>query len=252
MTQVARLDLARSRTAPDREGAGGGAASSIAGLPRVAQVHLGANSATSSVHVSRSVPGWAVVTAALTPVVLVGGWLAAGALQPSYYSPAQQTMSALAGQTGTDPWVMTSALFLVGASQIATAGGLTGVRLPARILLLVTGLCTIGVASSPDPAAGPTPLHLAFAVSCVFTTAIWPALVAQRPPAPTWIVSIYGCTVVTAVFAVLSGWVLFATFGAGELGLAERVTSAALGLFPLVVALSLRQGAAQDARSPSS
>jgi hypothetical protein len=167
----------------------------------------------------------------------------AGVVPPPSYSPMQQTMSALAGQPGTDRWIMTGALFLVGGTQLTTAAGLNGVGLKARLLLAVTGLCTIGVASSPEPTAGPTPIHLAFAVSCVLTTAIWPIFVAERDSAPSWGVSIYGCTAVTACFGALSGWVLFATFGGGDLGLAERVTSTALGLFPLVVVLSLRQAA---------
>ncbi len=240
MTELARLDLARSRSAPDQVGAG--AASLVAELPRAAQVHLRTFSAASPLRASQSVPGWVVITAALTPVVLVGGFLVAGALQPVSYSPLQQTMSALAGQTGTDPWLMTGALFLVGGAQIATGAGLSAVRWPARILLVVTGLCTIGVAASPEPAAGPTRLHLAFAVCCVLTTAIWPVFVASRV-APTWIVSRQGCTAVTLIYAVLSGWLLFATFGGGDLGLAERLTSAALGLFPLFVVIALRKAA---------
>src|SRR6202034_1699794 len=66
------------------------------------------------------VPGWAVGTSFLAPVVLVGGWLIAGALQPASYSPMRQTMSVLAGQSGTDRWVMTVALLVVGGCQIAT------------------------------------------------------------------------------------------------------------------------------------
>ncbi len=158
----------------------------------------------------------------------------------------QQTMSVLAGQTGTDSWVMTGALFLVGAAQLATAVGLRDVGVPARLLLVLTGVSTIGVALSPEPAPGPTPVHLAFAVSCVFTTAIWPIFVARRDPAPSWAVSIYGCAAVTTFFAALAGWMLFATFGGGDLGLAERVTSTTLGLFPLVVVLSLRQAASRS------
>jgi hypothetical membrane protein len=218
--------------------------------------------------ITGSVPAWTIVSAALCPVFLVGGWLVAGALQPTSYNPIQQTMSVLAGQPGTDPWIMTGALMLVGATQLVTAAGLRAVSTPARILLAVTGLCTFGVASSPEPVAGPSPLHLAFAASCVFSTAIWPIFVARRPPAPSWAVSCSGCAAVTAFFAVLCGWVLFATFGGGDLGLAERVSSTALGLFPLVVALSLRRAAnnglqakpslrpqpreLQDARSASS
>jgi hypothetical protein len=196
---------------------------------------------TPSQTVSVSVPGWTVVSAALCPVFLVGGWLVAGALQPTSYNPMQQTMSVLAGQPGRDPWIMTGALFVVGATLFATAAGLRAVGIPARVLLVLTGLCTFGVASSPEPAAGPSHVHLAFAAGCVFTTAIWPIFVGGRPPAPSWAVHYYVCGAVTGFFAVLSGWVLFASFGGGDLGLAERVTSTALGLFPVIVALSLRR-----------
>jgi len=205
-------------------------------------------SAASAPIISGSVPGWTIASAALCPVLLVGGWLAADELQQGPYDPVQQTMSVLAGQPGTDPWIMTGALFLVGGSQLVTAAGLCQVGTPERVLLAVAGICTFGVATSPEPVAGPSPIHLAFASSCVFTTAIWPIFVARRPlfvarrPATAaWIVSSYGCAAVTAVFAVLSAWVVYAAFGGGDLGLAERVTSAALGLFPLIVAVSLRR-----------
>jgi hypothetical membrane protein len=180
----------------------------------------------------------------LAPAVLVGGWLIAGALQPASYSPMHETISALAGQSGTDRWVMTTALLLVGTCQIATGAGLTAVRMPARILLVLTGLSTLGIAATPEPAGGPTSRHLAFAVSCVVTTAVWPVLVAGRAPARSWILSAHGCATVTVVFAALSCWLLIAARADSvDLGLVERLTSAAQGLFPLVVALALRQSA---------
>ena len=240
MTELARLDLAHSRSAPDHVGAG--AASLVAELPRAAQVRLHTFSVILPVSLSRPVPRWVIVTALLTPVLLVTGWLIGGALQPASYSPMRETVSALAGQTGTYPWIMTGALFLVGVTQIATGAGLGGVRLPARFLLVLAGLLTIGVAASPEPATGPTLLHLALAVGCVLTTAIWPIFVARRV-APSWIVSRPGCASATLIYAALSGWLLFSAFGGGNLGLAERLTSAALGLFPLIVALALRQAA---------
>jgi hypothetical protein len=164
----------------------------------------------------------------------------------------RQTMSVLAGQSGTDRWVMTAALLVVGSSQIATGAGLTGVRMPARILLVLTGLSTLGIAATPEPAAGPTPRHLAFAVSCVVTTAVWPVLVAGSAPARSWILSIYSCATVTVVFAGLSCWLLIAARdGGGDLGMAERLTSAVQGLFPLVVALALRQTTRDAGSSPS-
>jgi hypothetical protein len=178
----------------------------------------------------------------LAPAVLVGGWLIAGALQPASYSPMSQTISVLAGNSGTDPWVMTAALLLVGSCQIATGAGLTAVRVPARILLILTGLSTLGIAATPEPATGPTPRHLAFAVSCAVTTAVWPVLVAWRAPPQSRILSVCGCATATALFAGLSCWLLIAARGgSGDLGMVERLTSAVQGMFPLVVALALRQ-----------
>ncbi len=196
------------------------------------------------VRAGRPVPGWAVGAALLAPAVLVAGWLVAGALQPASYSPMRQTMSVLAGQPGTDRWAMTAALVVVGCCQIATGAGLTAVRVPARILLMVTGLSTLGIAVTPEPATGPTPRHLAFAVTCVVTTAVWPLFVARRAPAPSRILGVCGCATVTVIFAGLSCWLLLAARdGVGDLGMAERLTSTAQGLFPLVVALAARQAA---------
>ena len=231
MTQLARPDLARGRSGRDH-------------------IHAGPASATRAltadlsglVRAGRPVAGWAVITALLAPVLLVGGWLIAGVLQPASYSPMRETISALAGQSGTDRWVMTTALLLVGGCQVATGAGLTAVRLPARLLLVLTGLSTIGIALSPQPATGPTSRHLVFAVSCVVTTAAWPVLVARRGPARSWILGVSGCAAATAAFAGLSCWLLVAArTGASDLGMVERLTSGTQGLFPLVIALALRR-----------
>ena len=244
MTQLARPDPARKRSAerdvdagPARPGYG--RAQALPALPADESAHRQATA-------SRAIPGWAVVSAFLSPAVLVGGWLVAGALQPASYSPMRQTMSVLAGATGTDRWVMTGALLLVGCSQIATGAGLSGARGSARILLVMTGVSTLGVAGTPEPAAGPTLQHLVFVVSCVVTTAVWPVVVARRMPAQPWSLSIHGGLAVTAVFAALCGWLLIAAQGGTDLGLAERVTSSAQGMWPLVVALALRRSASQD------
>jgi hypothetical protein len=107
------------------------------------------------------VPGWAVVSAGLAPVLATAGWLIADALQPASYSPIGKTISVMAGHAGTDRWVMTGALLLVGGCQLVAAAGLAGLRVPARILLAVTGLSSIGIAVSPEPVRGSTPQHLA-------------------------------------------------------------------------------------------
>jgi hypothetical protein len=240
MTQLARPDLARNRS---------GRHHLRAGLAAATTEPLPADR-SGLVRAGRPAPGWAVGTALLAPVTLAGGWLIAGALQPASYSPMRQTMSVLAGQSGTDRWVMTAALLLVGSCQIATGAGLTAVRMPARILLILTGLSTLGIAATPEPATGPTSRHLLFAVSCVVTTAVWPVLVARRAPAQSWILSVYGCATVTVIFAGLSCWLLIAArYGGGDPGMVERLTSEVQGLFPLVVALALRQ-TARDAGRP--
>jgi uncharacterized protein DUF998 len=232
MTQLARLDLARIRSGrPHLRPIPGSIKPWQADRARL-------------VRSAQPVPGWAVGTALIAPVALVGGWLIAGSLQPASYSPMRQTVSVLAGQSGTDRWVMSAALLLVGTCQIATGVGLMGVRTPARLVLVLTGLSTLGIAATPEPATGPTASHLAFAGSCVVTTAVWPALVAWRAPAPSWILSVYSCATTTVIFAGLSCWLLVAARDGGDaLGAVERLTSAIQGLFPFVIALALRQAA---------
>jgi Protein of unknown function (DUF998) len=146
MTQLARPDLARNRSGRDHIRPG----------PASATTEPVPADRPGLLRAGGPVPGLAVGTALLAPVALVGGWLMAGTLQPASYSPMRQTMSVLAGESATDRWVMTAALLLVGSCQVTTGAGLTGVRLPARIVLILTGLSTLGVAATPEPATGPT------------------------------------------------------------------------------------------------
>src|SRR5260370_8035054 len=79
---------------------------------------------------------WAIISAALAPVLLTGDYLVAGALQPASYSPVRETISAMAGQAGTDRWIMTRRIFPVAGCYLPTPPALT----------------------PPPPAAPPTPI----------------------------------------------------------------------------------------------
>ena len=189
-----------------------------------------------------------VASAALSPVVMVGGWLAADALQPPSYSPVRSSVSGLSGLGGTDRWLMTSALILVGACYLVTAVGLPSVRVPARIVLLVAGLSSIGIAASPEPVRGSTPLHLAWTSLGAVAITIWPAFTARRDPSQPLILRIRGAIAVTVAFFVLLAWLVFETRDGTALGLAERLVSAVQVTWPLIVALALRRSAGPRGR----
>jgi uncharacterized protein DUF998 len=187
------------------------------------------------------VPGWTVISAGLAPVLATGGWLIADAVQPASYSPIRKTVSVLAGHAGTDRWIMTGALFLVGGCQLLTAAGLVGVRVPARIVLAVAGLSSIGIAASPEPVRGSTPQHLAWTALGAVAIAVWPAFAARRAPPRPLILSSYCRAVVTAVFIVLLGWLVIETQGGSDLGLVERLFLSTETCWSFVVAIALRQ-----------
>jgi Protein of unknown function (DUF998) len=230
MTHAARPDPARTISTNSQAGSSHGPDPGRPGSAR-----LGA---------ARPVPQRAVISAGLTPVLLAAAWLAADALQPSSYSPIRQTVSVLAGYGGTDRWIVTGALFLVGGCHFVTAAGLSGVRVSARLLLVVAGLSSIGIAASPEPVHGSTAQHVAWAVLGAAAIAVWPAFVARRAPARPLILNLYCSAAVTAVFVALLGWLFIQTQGGSDLGLAERLTSGVETSWPFIVAVALRRTAA--------
>jgi hypothetical membrane protein len=205
-----------------------------------------ARSATSPARPNRAVSRWTIVSASLSPIVGIGGWLVADALQPASYSPMRDTVSELAGQTGTDHWVMTVALFLAGGCYLLTAASLAGIRRCARVLLIIAGVAVIGIATSPEPASGPTARHLAWTVLGAITITVWPVFVARRGSARPQILSVSGSVAVTVAFVTLLAWFFAEAQGGSMLGLAERVTTSVEALWPLVVAVALRRSAAHS------
>jgi hypothetical protein len=184
---------------------------------------------------------WAIISAGLAPTVLTGTYLMAGILQPASYSPVRSTISVMAGQAGTDRWVMTGGIVLTGGCYLVTAAGLTGVRAFARALLAVAGLAGIGIAASPEPARGATPRHLAWTMLGAVTITVWPAFAARRAAPRPLILSTCGSAAVTAVFMALLGWLLAETRDGSVLGLAERLTTSIQTCWPFIIAVALRR-----------
>jgi hypothetical protein len=197
--------------------------------------------AARSVSSRKAVPNWTFVSAGLSPILLVGAWLVADVRQPGSYSPIRQTISVLAGYAGTDRWIVTGAVFLVGACHLMTALGLSAVRASARVRLTVAGVAAIGIAASPEPVHGTTPQHLAWTSLGAVAIAVWPAFVAQRTSPRPLILSVYGSVTVTATFLALLGWVLVETRGGTTLGLAERLATTVQITWPFIVALAMRR-----------
>jgi len=170
---------------------------------------------------------WTVISAAVAPVAVIGGWTWAAARQPPDYDSTGQTISALAASAATDRWIMTTALAVLGICHLVTSAGLTDAGRGARALLAVGGAATVVVACLPQPATG----HVQAAGVGFVALTLWPLL--SRVP---------GRRVRCAVTAVLTALLIwFATeLGDGsELGLAERFLVAAQAFWPLLVTLSL-------------
>ncbi len=203
-----------------------------------------------AVRSSLAVHQWAIISAGLVPILLTGAYLIAGIFQPASYSPMRKTISVMAGQAGTDRWIMTGGIFLAGCCYLVTAAGLAGARAAARALLIVAGLAAIGIAASPVPASGATPRHLAWTVLGAVTTAVWPAFAARRASPRPLILSVHGSATITAVFVALLGWLFIETRDGSVLGLAERLTSSIQTSWPFIVALALRRAGPRPAASP--
>ncbi|NTW41094.1 MAG: DUF998 domain-containing protein, partial [Cellulomonadaceae bacterium] len=128
---------------------------------------------------TRPAAPWTPVTAALAPVAMIGGWTLAAALAPGF-DPVAGTISALATDQVTRPWVMTAGLALTGLCHLGTAAGLRPAALPGRALLGLGGLGTLAVAAFPVHVA---PVAHGLAAGTAFVAlAVWPAGAGCRRP----------------------------------------------------------------------
>jgi hypothetical membrane protein len=187
------------------------------------------------------VPWWAVLSASLAPVFLIGGWTLAAALQPPGYRSTRDTISALAGLGATDRWVMTTGLAGLGACHLVTALGLRPVAPGGRALLALGGVATLLVAAFPVPRAGTSAVHQVVAGIGFVSLGLWPALAWRRGPAVPWVLQPPVAVAAAVVLLGLVGWFAVALSGTGPVGLTERLAAGAQAVWPLVVVLAVRR-----------
>jgi len=187
------------------------------------------------------VPWWAVVSAVVAPVAMIGGWTVAAAQQQSF-DPVSGTISALATQAVESPWIMTLGLAATGVAHVATAAGLRSVPRRARAVHALGGAATLAVALLPVDAS-PQAHGVAAGIGFV-ALALWPALSGRRDgpavlrPAVGVAASVVLVTLLVVFVAELQRWLP----GDGSLtGLTERLVAGAQALWPLVVVTALRR-----------
>ena len=133
--------------------------------------------------VVRGVPWWGVVSSAVAPVLLAGGWTVAAGLQPRSFNPVADTISSLAAQGATDRQVMTLALAGVGACHVLTGLALRPAAWAGRLILMTGGLATVLVAANPEPAGGGGSLpHTCWAAIGFIALTAWPLAAWKRGP----------------------------------------------------------------------
>ena len=200
----------------------------------------------------RAVPWWGVFSSATAPVLLIGGWTLADALQPRSFDPVRQSVSSLARTGAADRWVMTAAFVLVAACYIATGLALRPAASAGRLVLAAGGLAGVLVAANPEAVAGSFSFaHALWAgVGFAFLTA-WPLAASQRDPSAPWgLRPVIAIGAVFVIAALLAWFVVELVSGGGQLGLAERLLGIAQVIWPLLVVLSCRVDRFRWARAP--
>lgn len=198
----------------------------------------------------RLIPWWALLSSGAAPVLLISGWAAASALQPTSFDPLSHTISALAADGVNDRWLMTSVFAGLGICYFVTAYGLRRVRPAGRVTLLLGGACTIAVAVFPEPGdGGTTPQHIAATGLGFVSLAAWPCLAVEGGPATPWPLRPVISAAFTALVLASAAWFLVELHGHGAAGVAERVVTGLQALWPVIVATCLRRSPAAGPRS---
>jgi hypothetical membrane protein len=210
-----------------------------------------------TVVVVRDVPWWGVVSSAVAPVLLVGGWTLAAGLQPGSFDAVVGTISSLAAEGAADRWVMTLALAGTGACHVITGLALRPAASAGRLILVTGGAAIVLVAAFPETAGdGGSLPHTFWSTVAFVALAVWPVAARRRVPlVPAWLRPSV-CVGAAGVLLGLLVWFGTELIGAGrQVGLAERVLAGAEAVWPLMVVVACRRSqsrARMRRKSPAS
>jgi hypothetical membrane protein len=211
---------------------------------------MGRNASSVGSSSARGVPGWGVVIAAATPVVLVGGWTLAEARQPPTYDSRTDTISALAADGAIDRWIMTLVFAAIGLCYVLIATAVREPAMPGRIALATGGAATVLVAAFPEPKSGPSDRHGIVATIASSAVAIWPMLAARRGPRVSWPLRPVASAIASLVLIGLLVWFVSELHRRTLIGTSERMAAAAEALWVgLAVAALRRSGVPASGRS---
>lgn len=176
-----------------------------------------------------------VVSSALAPVLLIGGWTVAASRQAGGFDAASRSISALAATDADDRWIMTASLAGVGICHLVTASGLAAAAAPGRALLAAGGAATLLVAGFPLGSGGAPAVHAVVAAGAFGALAVWPAASWAQTGEGPWPLRIGGALTGAGVLLGLVGWFVTQLGGGANLGTAERWAAGAQALWPFVV-----------------
>lgn len=190
----------------------------------------------------RPVPGWAVITAILAPIFLVGGLTLATARQSASYNSVRDTISSLGGLGATDRWIMMIGFTGMGICFVLTGIGLHPSMLAGRVVMVFGGAVSLISAFFPQPAQGTSAMHGLVAGAAFVALAVWPAFAFRTEAGAPWSLRPVASLVATALMIGLLFWFATELFNRGDqIGLTERFLAGAETLWPVVVVLNARQ-----------
>ena len=201
----------------------------------------------------RGVPWWGVLSAAGAPVLLMGGWTVAAALQPGSFSQVADTISALAAYGAADRWVMTAALSGVGACYVVTALALWPAAAAGR-LFPGGWRCGDGAGRGEpgDCLAGRLAAAHALGSSWIHCPGRLAAAGRRRGLSAAALLRPAACAGASAVlFALLVWFGVELSTGGGRIGLAERMLAGAQALWPLAVTLACYRSWSRPGHHPA-